>query len=213
MVLIRSEREAALDQLPDWRFMMHAFRTAFVAPSYAGAAALIAEIGAIGDSTGHHPDVDWRDDHVFVRTATNGEGGVTAADVDLALAVSAAAARNGATARPELVRFVEIAIDTADPQALAPTWAAALGYEIDDEGDVWDPFRRGPALWFQRTESPDPSRFHIDVSVADDRGDPVLDEVVAAGGTRIDERFRPSFTVVADGDGNRLCICVQEGRD
>lgn len=213
MTLTRAEREAALSQLPDWRFVMNAFRTAFAAPSYAGAAELIAEIAAASDASGHRLDVDWRDEHVFVRTATEAEAGVTAADVEVARAVSAAAERIGANARPELVRFIEIAIDTADPQALGATWAAALGYELDDEGDLRDPFRRGPALWFQRTDAPDPSRFHIDVSVADDYGDPVLDDVVAAGGTRIDERFRPSFTVVADPDGNRLCICVQEGRD
>lgn len=32
-------------------------------------------------------------------------------------------------------KFTELAIDCADPRALARFWCAVLGYEVQDEGD------------------------------------------------------------------------------
>jgi 4a-hydroxytetrahydrobiopterin dehydratase len=35
---------------------------------------------------------------------------------------------------------------------------------------------------------------------------------VAAGGTVVDDSEAPSFTVLADPQGNRVCICTHHGR-
>ncbi len=76
--------------------MLHA---AFATASVADALALIAAIGALAEKLDHHPDVDWRYRHVFVRSTTHSAGGrLTELDLTLAEAISAEAARLGAVA-------------------------------------------------------------------------------------------------------------------
>jgi 4a-hydroxytetrahydrobiopterin dehydratase len=185
----------------------------YEAASVADALALVQSIGAAAEAADHHPDVDWRYRHVFVRSSTHSIGHlVTALDLDLAATISAAAARIGAQSRPELQRSLELGIDTSDPATISETWQAALGYRTTSGGDLFDPWGRLPSVWFQPTSEPNPSRLHVDLTVEDSTADQVLDEVTSHGGTRIDERFRPAWTVVADADGNRICICTDLGR-
>lgn len=213
-VLPPTERASALAELPDWRYSQGALGTVFEADSVAAALALIQAIGAAAESLDHHPDVDWRYRHVFVRSSTHSVAGqVTGKDIELAGAISAAGAAGGAHARPELLRSVELGIDTSDAAAISGTWQAALGYRTNFAGDLVDPWGRLPAVWFQETEDPNPSRIHVDLTVEDSTADAVLDEITAHGGRRIDERFRPSFTVVADAQDNRLCVCTNLGRE
>ncbi len=199
---------AALADLPDWRLQLHALNTAFVATSPAQALALVTAVGAAAQEAGHHPDLDWRYRHVFLRWTTHAAGHrVTGRDTALAARTSAIAADLGLVAQPALAREVEVGIDAADPRALAGTWAAALGHVVGPGGDdVVDPFRRGPTVWFQRTDTPAASRLHVDATVAGEVADDVLAAVEAAGGRIVD--VTPSFTVVADPDGNRVCVCV-----
>ena len=213
-VLTPADRADALPHLPDWRYSLGFLHTAYDCGTPAAALALIAAIGAAAQQRDHHPDVDWRYRHVFLRCSTHSVGGqVTDRDIDLAGAVSVAAAHAQVTAVPILCRTIEIAIDTVDPAVIAPAWASALGYVARPDGELADPHRRGPGVWFQRTDFPDPSRIHIDVQVEDSSGDDVLAQAETAGAHRIDDRFRPAFTVLADGDGNRVCICTNLGRD
>ena len=118
------------------------------------------------------------------------------------------AAAVGATPEPALVREVEIAVDCADPAALQGVWAQALGYREAPDGYLVDPWRRGPAVWFQRTDTPAPSRVHLDAYLPPETAEEVLERVRAAGGALLDSRFAPSWWVVADADGNRLCVCT-----
>lgn len=213
-VLSSAERTQALAGQPDWRYSLGALHAVYQAPSVPDALALIQSIGAAAEAADHHPDVDWRYRHLFIRTSTHSVGSqVTALDVDLAQAVSAAARAVGAEPRPELVRSLELGIDTTDAAAITETWQAALGYRAKADGDLIDPWGRLPAVWFQQTSEPNPSRLHVDVTVEDSTADQVLADITARGGTRVDERFRPSWTVVADADGNRICVCTELGRD
>ncbi len=186
---------AALAALPDWRLQVHSLGTAYVAATAAEALALVAAIGAAAEDADHHPDVDWRYRHVFVRTTTHAAGDrVTARDTELAERISALAARAGARAEPALARTVEVGVDAADPEALAPVWAAALGYRPGPHGDVVD--------------TPAASRLHLDVHVADEVQGGVVEAVTESGGRVDDDAQAPSFVVVADRDGNRLCVCT-----
>jgi len=203
-----TELRAALADLPDWRLQLHALTTAFVAESPGAALALVTAIGAAAEDADHHPDVDWRYRHVFVRSATHAAGHrVTARDTALAARVSALATELGLRAEPALAREYEIGVDAADHAALLGTWAAALGYVAGRGGDdVVDPFRRGPSVWFQATRTPAASRLHLDVHVAPEVQGETLAGVDAAGGRTVGAA--PSFVVVADADGNRLCVCI-----
>lgn len=213
-VLTADQRHSALTELPDWRYWLGSLHTAYDCGSPAAAVALIGEIASASELRDHHPDVDWRYRHVFLRLTTYSRSGqVTARDVELAADISAAAAQLRAAAVPTLCRTVEVAVDAVDPAALAQPWASALGYTVDAQGNLKDPYRRNCSVWFQQTPTPDASRMHIDVQVEDSTADAVLEEAVTRGARRVDDRFRPSFTVLADAESNRLCICTDLGRD
>jgi len=204
------EVAAALAELPDWRRHPRALATAYEAESVAAALELVAAIGAAADEVDHHPEVDWRYRHVFVRTTTHAAGNrVTERDTALASRISALAAARGIPAVPTVARSYEIGVDAADPVVLAEAWAAALGYRVGpQEDEVTDPFGRGPTVWFQRTETPNPSRLHLDVHVADELQAETVAAVGAARGRTLDASPAPSFVVVADPDDNRFCICT-----
>ena len=91
----------------------------------------------------------------------------------------------------------------------------ALGYvegtDQDGEPDLRDPLGRGPLLWFQRMDPPRSgrNRIHLDVFVADpETGRRRVDAAVAAGGRVVNDEHAPSFWVLADTEGNELCVCT-----
>ncbi|WP_269937315.1 4a-hydroxytetrahydrobiopterin dehydratase [Arthrobacter sp. HY1533] len=212
-VLTRAQIDTELAALPDWTFGLGALRTALKCPTSAAALDLFAAIGELAQKANHHPDVDWRYDHLFVTLSSHDAGSkVTARDTALAGAISAAAAGTGAVVRPELLRTVEIAIDTDDPGAIAGTWRDALGYKVAADGALVDPFGRGPSIWFQETATPNVNRFHLDVTVPYSRSAGILAALEATGASLADFAA-PRFVVATDVQGNRLCICTEEGRD
>ena len=73
-------------------------------------------IGALAEEANHHPDVDLRYPHVNVTLFSHDVFGVTSRDIDLARAISAAAADLGVEADPTATSVVEIALDTSDPE-------------------------------------------------------------------------------------------------
>lgn len=205
------EIAAALGDLPDWRRHPRGLATAYEAGSVPAALELVAAIGAAAEQADHHPDLDWRFRHVFVRTTTHAAGNrVTDRDTALAARISALAAQRGVRAVPADARTYEIGVDAGDPAALAETWAVALGYRVGpQEDEVTDPFGRGPTVWFQRTDTPSASRLHLDVHVADELQDETVAAIGTSGGRTLDTSYAPSFVVVADPDGNRFCICTR----
>jgi 4a-hydroxytetrahydrobiopterin dehydratase len=51
-------------------------------------------------------------------------------------------------------------------------------------------------------------RWRLDVWVAPEVADTRIAAAVAAGGTVVDDSEAPSFTVLANPDGNEVCICT-----
>lgn len=212
-VLTTEQVHANLTALPQWRYGLGALRTALKCESSASALALFSTIGALAQEANHHPDVDWRYDTLFITLTSHDAGSkVTTRDAALARSISAEALNAGATARPELLRTVEIALDTDDVEAISETWRTALGYKRQDDGSLTDPFGRGPALWFQETATPNVNRFHLDVTVPYSESAPILD-TLAAGGAALDDGAAPRFVVATDAQGNRLCICTEKDRE
>ncbi len=212
-VLTKDEIIAALADLPDWRVRLGGLHTVYRAKSSVDAVELVHAIGQLANELDHHPDLDWRYDHVFLRNSTHAAGSqVTGNDIELARSISALAADAGAEAKPELYRNLEIAVDTDDMAKVRDVWAAVLGYKANRPDDLVDPWGRGPTVWFQPTLTPNPSRLHLDVWVEDDTADDVLAATESAGAQRLDDSCRPSFTVIGDTDGNRFCVCTNLGR-
>jgi 4a-hydroxytetrahydrobiopterin dehydratase len=67
-----------------------------------------------------------------------------------------------------------------------------------------------PLLWFQHTDAHQTprQRFHIDLWVPHDVAEQRIAAAVAAGGRVVDDTNAPSFVVLADHEGNRVCVCT-----
>lgn len=203
--------------LSDWRKLSQRFHARFRAPDAAVGAAFVTDAVAVAAHAGlgDHLEATVGPTAVDLRVATNlGPGGiwVRADDVALARLLSEVAARHDVTPAPGEVLQVEYAIDTADDARLGPFWAAVLtgdaGAVVRDT--VFDPTGQGPSMWFQPTEPHEVprQRWHPDVWVAPEVADARIAVAVAAGGTVVDDSEAPSFTVLADPDGNKVCICT-----
>ena len=114
-------------------------------------------------------------------------------------------------------RLSYITVDTVDPEALAPFWAALLGVEIaervDDGGYVLlGPTGEGvPPLAFQRVPEPKAGKARVHVDVGVDDLDEAMRAIEALGGawtevgvTRNVGDYR--WRVMADPEGNEFCI-------
>ena len=111
-------------------------------------------------------------------------------------------------------------IDALDIASVRPFWKAVLGYtdgpgKHGPEDRLVDPLRQGPAVWFQRMSEPRPqrNRVHFDISVPHDEAPVRLAAALAAGGRLVSEERAPSFWVLADREGNEVCITTWQGRD
>jgi 4a-hydroxytetrahydrobiopterin dehydratase len=194
--------------LVDWRPILQRLVARFDTGDFATGLRLVNLIGEAAESARHHPDVDLRYGHVNVRLTTQDAPGITQRDVGLARRISEIAAALGVGAQPSLVCAVEIALDTPDFKQIKPFWRAALGYRGEPEAD--DEVRADdsalPTMWFQQSGSEEPrQRFHLDLRVPPEVMQDRIDAAVAAGGKVVDEAA--TFTVLADADGNRMCVC------
>lgn len=207
VVLESSEVEEKLSQLPDWRHVLGALRTAYKCPSSAAALELFAAIGRSAEEANHHPDVDWRYDTLFVSLSSHDVGGITSRDVALAHKIEDHADAVGARAHLGVAQAVQIAIDTTDPEKIINFWTAATGYVQRGESLV-DPHGRGPDIWFQKTATPNASRMHVDVIVPYSHHTDALERLTSAG-AKLDHRYSPSWVIATDAQGNRACICTE----
>ena len=203
-----------LDDLDDWRVVLDSIHATFHAPDYLAAAGLVKTIAEIAEANVHHPDVELRyPGRVHVALTTHATGGLTTLDIDVARAISAAAADATATSAPASTRAMEFAIDTMDATRIRPFWAAVLGYR-DDGGYLIDPMGTGPSVWFQQMTEPrtQRNRIHIDVIVPHDVADGRVEAAIAAGGTLVSDENARSWWVLADTDGNEVCVSTWQDR-
>jgi 4a-hydroxytetrahydrobiopterin dehydratase len=198
--------------LDDWRKLAQALHARFLTRDFATGRALVSAIGDLAEAANHHPDIRLTYAHVDVALLSHDAGGVTERDAALAHSISAAAREHGIPADPSAPAVVELALDTADVAAAGPFWAALLTGDADaaDGDDVADPTGRVPLLWFQHTDAHEipRQRFHLDLWVPHDVAGTRIAAAVAAGGTVVDDAAAPAFTVLADPEGNRACVCT-----
>jgi 4a-hydroxytetrahydrobiopterin dehydratase len=200
-----------VEDLPGWYALRGALHSTVAASTFADAAALVAEVARIADELDHHPDVDLRWTRVRFELSTHSEGGVTQLDVELAHRISAEAA---ATTTGTVPARLEVGIDAADASALIPFWRTGLGYveasRVDDLPQLSDPTGLGPVVWFQGMDPPrtDRSRTHLDIYLPRATAEQRVADVLAAGGRLASDAHAPSWWVLADAEGNELCVCT-----
>ena len=194
--------------LADWRAIGEALHARFRTGDFATGLRLVNLIGEAAEAANHHPDLDLRYPHLNIRLFSHDVHGVTERDLSLARRISELAADLGVTAEPSAVSTLEIALDTPDFERIKPFWRAVLGYRDNPRSD--DEVRNDdaalPTMWFQSSGSEEPrQRFHLDIRVTKDIAQERIDAAVAAGGKVVDEA--PTFVVLEDLEGNKVCVC------
>lgn len=200
--------------LEGWVNLAGALQTRIRTTDFADALTIVNAIGAAAEEVNHHPDVDLRWGRVDIRLSSHDVGGITERDLALAHRISAiAAAARTRTDGSGLSRF-ELGLDSPAYQRIAPFWAAVLGMEPGTQDDeIVDPAGVTPLVWFQSSGDAEPrQRWHPDVWVDPAEVQPRIDAAVAAGGSLDSDDSAPAFWVLADAEGNKVCLCTWQER-
>jgi 4a-hydroxytetrahydrobiopterin dehydratase len=208
---------AAQPGIEDWTYVLGSLQAGFAVDHFAPAVALTKTIIEAADAADHHPDIDLRyPGTLLVTLKTHAVGQVTMLDVSLARTISELAAAAGAMQAPRPVQELEIALDTMDSDLIRPFWQAVLDYEYIEEFEALvDPRRQGPSVWFQKMDEPrtERNRIHFDITVPPSEADARIAAAVAAGGTLVSDRRARAFWILADPEGNEVCVCTWQDRD
>jgi 4a-hydroxytetrahydrobiopterin dehydratase len=200
-----------------WRVVQGTLRATFRTGSFVRGAELVERVTDLAEEADHHPDVLLRYPSVAITLVSHDVGALTDRDVRLARRITALADELSLEAEPTSVRALEIAVDALDIPAVLPFWRAVLGYRVDphDAERLVDPAGEGPVVWFQQMDEPrgHRNRLHLDVDVPHDVAQERISAALAAGGRLVSETRAPAFWVLADGEGNEVCVCTWQGRD
>jgi 4a-hydroxytetrahydrobiopterin dehydratase len=226
-LLSRTASSTAVEAL-GWRHLLGTLAATVPVASLAQAVGVgAAVVAACGPDADDHLRIDLRPDRVELSVQTRALGGVTEVDVELVRAVTSAladlgAAPAGATsaqlARP--VQMLELAVDALDIPAVRPFWQAVLALVNDPAdpgptGGLVDPAGQLPTVWFQQMDAPRPqrNRIHLDITVSHDEGAARVRAALDAGGRLVSDSAARAFWVLADAEGNEVCVCTWQDRD
>lgn len=197
-------QQIADERLHGWAYLLGSLQTRIRTGDFATGLSVVAAIGTTAD-----PDIDLRHAHVDVRLT--GHNGITTREIDIARTITTIAEQAGLSQESTVSRL-ELALDTAAHETVLPFWAAVLAMEPGD-GEIVDRAGSLPAVWFQASGTEEPrQRWHPDVWVEPAQVQPRIDAALAAGGALVSDAEAPSFWVLADPDGNRVCLCTWQER-
>jgi 4a-hydroxytetrahydrobiopterin dehydratase len=130
--------------------------------------------------------------------------------LDLARAISAVSRAHRAVPDPAAVQGVSLAIAAKPDSVDSGFWRAVLGYTGVADVTAVDPLGTGSSVWMQELDPAKPLRhaMHVDVSVAREHVEARLAAALDAGGRIVDDSEAPEQWTLADGAGNRVCICA-----
>lgn len=210
-------QQVADENLGGWANILRGLQTRIRTKDFVTGLAIVNRIGEAAETMDHHPDLDLRYSRIDVRLSSHDANGITDRDIRLAREITAIAEALGAEVECASVSRIEYGLDAAAGETIAPFWAAVLaGKHVGGEGwnDVVDPYGTWPLIWFQPSEGNDAQqRWHPDVWVDPAQVQPRIDAALAAGGTLVSDEGAPAFWVLADPDGNKVCLCTWQQRD
>ena len=107
-------------------------------------------------------------------------------------------------------RRVEIGIDCNDEARLKAFWREALSLEevpMGEGTELHDPDGGGQVVWFQVVPEVKTAknRLHLDIWLPRAEADELRPRLLALGGSVL--REAADYTVLADPEGNELCLC------
>jgi 4a-hydroxytetrahydrobiopterin dehydratase len=187
----------------------------FTTRDFASANELVTQVAGAADALNHHPDISLGWGKVSFELSSHDAGGVTSRDLKLAAEIQKLADSLGAKGQQVRPTRYEMAIDCVNAEDIRDFWRVALGYEEhEDNGEIQlvDPRGVGPTIWFQHMDPPrtDRNRIHLDVYVPTVEAQGRVDAVIQAGGDLMTAEHAPDWWVLADVEGNELCICTSE---
>ncbi|MFC7243158.1 VOC family protein [Catellatospora aurea] len=197
----------AADGVEDWRVLYHLVSAHFRTASLAEGIALVGEIGRLAGPAEQQLRVDLRQAGVTVS--------MTVRDIALARGISAAAKELGLVADPTAVQLVNVTMDALVGAEVLPFWRAVLGYGQIGDDYLFDPRGRGPGIGFQSMDSPRPqrNRIHLDIAVPHEQAEARIAAALAAGGRLVTDEHAPKWWVLADQEGNEVCVATWVGRE
>ncbi|GAC67585.1 VOC family protein [Gordonia soli] len=211
---------AATEAVSDpWRVLSNVLHATYRTGSMAAGGEFVTAVIGAAEEAGHHPDIDIRYPTVHLALSTHSAHRLTEADVALANRIAEIAVEHGLTPHEKHPPAVfELAIDALDIARIAPFWRAVLGYDEEPEHtsvDLSDPEGRLPGIYFQQMDEPRPqrSRMHVDLWVPHDVVHQRLQAALAADGQLLTDEFAPEWWVLADPEGNEVCLCTWQQRE
>ena len=229
------EREALPDALAaaalrsdGWRLLLGGAYTSVAVGSLPAAVEVAATAVGVCGSDSVHLRLDLRPDRVYLVLRTPGSSQLGRLDAMLAARISALVGELGLATEPGAggavrpVQALEVAVDAFDIPAVLPFRRAVFGYVVETrpvaEGQeliVVDPVGQGPTVWFQQLDAPrsQRNRIHFDLTIAEDEAEVRIAAAMAAGGRLVRDTEARAFWVLADPEGNEVCICTWQDRD
>lgn len=200
-----------------WRVLLHTIHASFRTETFSRGFLLAQRITIAAEAVQHHPDLHLTYDRLRVVLTSHDVHGVSERDVALAAVISQIADELGIESEVPVLGVTEIAVDALDIPAVLPFWRAVFAYR-DAPGPteaLEDPAGLGPSIWFQQMDEPRPqrNRIHLDVTVPHDVAERRVADAVAAGGHVVSDERAPAFWVLADAEGNEVCVCTWQARD
>ena len=200
--------------LADWVLVVRALEARYETNGFATGLELVARIGAAAEEADHHPDVTLTWPTVLVRLWSHDSRGVTERDIALARRISDIAQELGVAATPD---------QDPEPRALprhgrhqgrravlgrGPRLRLGRGEPRDRRPRRPDAHDVVPADRRARVDGEPRQRWHLDIHVDPAVADQRIDAALAAGGVLVSDEEAPSFTILADPEGNRVCVCT-----
>jgi 4a-hydroxytetrahydrobiopterin dehydratase len=195
------------DGLEDWVVLHGGPSAVYVTETLADAAELARAVAQLPGLERSHAQLTIVSKRLTVRL-TREIWKIEAEHIELAREISKVAKSLGAVADPNQVQEVQFAI-AAKPDAIDLTfWKAVLGYDPMLEDNAIDPLGVSSTVWMQDIEEGKNLRhaMHIDVSLSKESAQARVDAAVKAGGVVVDDSHAPSWWILADRSGNKVCV-------
>jgi 4a-hydroxytetrahydrobiopterin dehydratase len=195
------------DGLEDWVVLHGGPSAVFVTETLADAAELARAIAQLPGLEGTHAQLTIVSKRLTVRL-TRETWKIEPHHIDLAREISRVAKSLGAVSDPKQVQEVQFAIAAKTEAIDLGFWRAVLGYEPMLEDNAIDPLGVSSTVWMQDIEAGKSLRhaMHLDVSLSKEVAQARVEAAVAAGGVVVDESFAPSWWILADRSGNKVCV-------
>lgn len=197
------------DGVDAWRVMPGQIAVAcFQTGDFDSGLALVNDIGRLAGEMGHHPDLELKYSELFITLTSHDVHGLSKRDVEMARRISVLAFERDIPADPKAVQQVDLTIDALSIAEVRPFWAALLAYDEVGDRNLVSPHDRGTTMSFQPSDDLREKRdsMHVDVAVPHDQAEPRIAAAMAEGGRVVTDQHAPASWVLADPEGNEVCV-------